>query len=472
MKAILFADRLGTELQPLTQKTCVALLPIAAKPLIEYTLDCLLTTNIQQVIIVISAHADLVEHCLGNGERWGMQFDYVLSRGQEEPMTVLTRLGDTLTDSEYLLIRGDLLRSFQLPEFLAQASLQPSSVIATINGNHAGVCLLHRQTFSTLHSPLSTIEEGLSTLAMKGNISFLDSLRNYHQANLDVAAERYANLVVPGQVYHDNLRVGRRSKVREGNMGLVGAYCQVHPQAFLLDKVVLCNEVVVDHHAILQNTVVLPNSYIGPGIELRNAIVWGNLLIRIDTGAIVQVIDNFLLANLPTETLSKPLSSLVNRGLGLLSFLLSLPLWPLAAVIAYFQNPDAPLRTVKLRGNLIWRDSLGIAHPQDFITHEWATNFILLRHLPKLLAVISGQLRMVGVSPETPAEAATRIAAWETVRDSAPVGLIGPSQLTIPANAPTEERLLAEAYYARTRHLGTDIVWLLRGMAACFKING
>lgn len=507
MKAILFADRNGEELQPLTTKTCVALLPMATKPLIEYTLDELLSAHLQEVIVVISAHAEDIEQRLGNGERWGMQLDYVLTRGQEEPATILSRLGAKLTDTEYLLIRGDILRGFKLRHFLKQASLENGTILAVINDHNAGVCLVRKQAspnpwqasnllrwnvpaFLKISSNFLvpktrtdyssatkagrtnnfavTIDHG-QLLPWEGNLSLLDSLQTYHQANIDVLAGHFPPLVVPGKQVNDSLRVGRRSTVREGNVGLIGAYCQIHSQAFLLDKVVVSNEVIIDRQAILQNTVVLPDTYVGEAVELRNAIVWGNLLIRVDTGAIVQVIDSFLLADLKTETISKQLAGLINRSLGLLTLLISLPLWPVAWLIAWLQNPQAPLRQVKLRGNLIWRDSMGIAHPKDFIALEWATNIILLRHLPKLLAVITGQLRMVGVSPELPEQAEARTAPWEKVRDDAPIGLIGPSQLTIPMEAPTEERLIAEAYYARTRHFGTDLMWLVRGIVACFS---
>ena len=69
------------------------MLPIATKPLIDYTLDTFLLTGINEIIVVISANAEYIEHHLGNGEHWGVQLNYVLSRGQEEPTTVLARLG-------------------------------------------------------------------------------------------------------------------------------------------------------------------------------------------------------------------------------------------------------------------------------------------------------------------------------------------------------------------------------------------
>jgi len=476
MKAILLADRQSKELQPLTKRTCVALLPIAAKPLIHYTLDSLVETNIREILIILSAHSELVKADLGNGERWGLQFDYFLSRGQEEPAKILGRLGAKLSDSQYLLVRADMLRALSLEDFLQAVREAPTSIVATVDKQNAGVSWLRKQTtdqpwldsnqlqWENLEQPVPVAKE------MVGKISRLQSFRAYHQANLEVAAGEFPNLVLPpGQTIHDQLRVGRRSLVPARNRGLVGAYSRVHPQAHLIEKVVLSDEVVVDRDTLLSSTIVLPGTYVGEGVELRNAIVWGNLLIRVDSGAIIQIIDKFLLADLKSESISSQVAGFINRSLGIFVGLFSLPLWPLAGIAAYWQNPQQPLRKIKLRGNLIWRDSMGIARPQEFIAWEWATDFTLLRHLPKLWAVITGQVRMVGVTPQAPPPIDLQTTDWEQLRNLAPVGLIGPSQLTVPPEAPPEEHLLVEAYYARTRHLGTDLLWLFRGFLSLFS---
>ena len=82
--------------------------------------------------------------------------------------------------------------------------------------------------------------------------------------------------------------------------------------------------------------------------------------------------------------------------------------------------------------------------------------------------MIAGHIRLVGVSPLTPAEAAAPVEEWERLRDEAPVGLIGPTVLDIPRDAPLEERRVAEALYARTRTTGGDLRLLLRGLGALF----
>jgi hypothetical protein len=143
-------------------------------------------------------------------------------------------------------------------------------------------------------------------------------------------------------------------------------------------------------------------------------------LIRVDTGAVLPVVETFLLADLREVTLSGTLAEPLNRLLGLLALALSLPLWPLALALALTTNVNALLREVKLRGNRLEFDEFGNRHRRVFVTWEWATAIPVLRHLPRLLAVVSGDLRLVGVEPLTPEQVDDRLEEWERVSDQAP----------------------------------------------------
>jgi lipopolysaccharide/colanic/teichoic acid biosynthesis glycosyltransferase len=96
----------------------------------------------------------------------------------------------------------------------------------------------------------------------------------------------------------------------------------------------------------------------------------------------------------------------------------------------------------------------------------------VLRNLPHLLAVVRGDLRLVGVAPLTPEQSATRTEDWQRVRDQAPVGLLGPTQLNLPEDAPLEERLLSDAFYAKAHSWKKDMKYLLRGFKMLFNADG
>ena len=68
LRAIVLADRSGAELAPLDQVACPALLEVAGKTVIEYTLEDLVESGFTEAVVVTSSVEAMREH-LRNGER-------------------------------------------------------------------------------------------------------------------------------------------------------------------------------------------------------------------------------------------------------------------------------------------------------------------------------------------------------------------------------------------------------------------
>lgn len=479
MKAVVFADRIGAGLAPLTEREPVALLPVAGRPLVVHTLEALVEAGVRELWLVVSTLAERIEARLGDGTREGVQLAYLPARPGDAPGEVLRRIRSQLSGPT-LVLRGDVLRTGSLEGFLAQAKLLGAPVVhGTVHDAPAGVVWLLDGAAATdalpgdpdVHGDWPT---GEASLELEGAaFSLLGSLPEYHRACLDAAGGRFPGLRVPGRELQPLVRVGPHGSVPLGTVRraplFAGPRCQVHSEATLEGDVVLESDVVVDAGATLRECVVLPDTYVGEHVLLERSLAWGDLLFHVDHGVAVRVHDAFLLARLSPASLRRRAASLLQQGAGLGLLLLSAPLWPAALLLSLLSDPTQPLRASRAEGNRFERGRDGRKRRRIFRRRWFVTSVPALRRLPDLLAVVSGDLALVGVPPSAPAEPeAGGVSGLAQLAARAPRGLFGPVH-TLDEGASADERLLVAAEFGAKHGLLADGRWLVRGVRALFR---
>src|SRR5271154_7352909 len=206
MKTVLFATRTVAELVPILDSSCMALVSIGCKPLIVHAVESLAMAGLTDVIVVVFSHAGgAVEEALGDGARWGMRLEYVLTTAGESQEGALERIRHRLGD-ECLLVHGEILRTPIITEFVERARLiEARSVVATIGGVEAGVRWIRGETnfqrdcLDAKGSPAPCGDKESRIEFPEACLSLLDSFVAFHRANLDILAGRFTGLIVPGR---------------------------------------------------------------------------------------------------------------------------------------------------------------------------------------------------------------------------------------------------------------------------------
>lgn len=100
--------------------------------------------------------------------------------------------------------------------------------------------------------------------------------------------------------------VNRRAQVaRDANLlgpCWIGADVFVGPRTTVGPGSIIEDGSYMDGGAEIAGSVVGPRTYVGAFTELRDSFAWGNRLLHLDTGSLIEVTDRFLLGTVPRET--------------------------------------------------------------------------------------------------------------------------------------------------------------------------
>lgn len=118
VRAMVMAAGAGTRLRPLTSLVPKPMVPVANRPVLEYTLENLRRHGIIEVILNLHSHPEMIRNHFGNGASLGMHLEYSL-----EPELMGTAGGVKkaewfLRDGRFLVMSGDGLTDVNLTEML------------------------------------------------------------------------------------------------------------------------------------------------------------------------------------------------------------------------------------------------------------------------------------------------------------------------------------------------------------------
>ncbi len=107
MKAVILAAGQGTRLRPVTLTMPKPLVPVANKPLIEYAIDVLRNAGLTDIGIVVNDLESSIVHQLGNGEKLGVNLDYVVQTEQKGLAHAIGLCRDFVAGGSFCVYLGD-----------------------------------------------------------------------------------------------------------------------------------------------------------------------------------------------------------------------------------------------------------------------------------------------------------------------------------------------------------------------------
>jgi NDP-sugar pyrophosphorylase family protein len=108
LKAMILAAGYGTRLRPLTDRVPKCLVCVAGKPVLEHTIEWLVSFGVADIIINVSHLADVVMDGVGDGRRWGVRISYSI---EDRPLGTAggVKKASWFFDGPFLVWYGDNL---------------------------------------------------------------------------------------------------------------------------------------------------------------------------------------------------------------------------------------------------------------------------------------------------------------------------------------------------------------------------
>ncbi len=131
VKAVILAGGKGTRMGDMTAATPKPLIKICDKAIIQYQLELLARSGIEEVTILSGYLGEQFEQAFGSGQQLGLKLDYQIESKAMGTAGALRCLADQI-DSDFLLFSGDIMMNFDVMRFVDWHRAHPESLCSVI----------------------------------------------------------------------------------------------------------------------------------------------------------------------------------------------------------------------------------------------------------------------------------------------------------------------------------------------------
>ncbi len=292
MRAIILAESSQCDLSPLTDHIPHALLPLTGKSILQHVLESLHRSAIRNVEVVSPTLHKELEAAVDTGPLLSMKLRFEsrmldLRHSPEHCLIIGLRdlvdidwssVFDTLGELEYHALIPIRLMAYGTPA----AMLIPPGFDGKVSCDWFDIH--HTEAIQLPISPEHLIETSSFAAYQKANFNLLQGKYKY----MTPAGRKFT----PGHLACPKASVNRKSL--QSKHGYFGSNSKVDKSARLCGTVILGDNVIIGKGARVSDSIIFDSTYIGANLDCHNAIINGNLMIRVDTGICLELDDPLL----------------------------------------------------------------------------------------------------------------------------------------------------------------------------------
>lgn len=481
LRTVLFATSSAPKDVPVISDFPAALLPYGCSTFVEHAIEQLAIHGVRHIDLVVGSRPEELRRLLGLGERWGVQLRWHLAKDSATPYGILRLMGlaeghRVLLGHADKLVDDCVLSSLiERNRVAAIASQQEGIGWAGWGSTTAGLLCTHSQ-----HSDES--EMGTFLCHRTADLLVLDAsefvcadsaaqlLKVQHLAMTRQALDR-----VPATWLHTDWGVhSPEAVIQPGAMidgpVLIGPGCFIAAGARIGPGTLLTRDVVISNGATIQNSLVLPHTYVGRGLELDDTVVNGRSVqhLRLGVRTTLPASDGLLLDLQSVDPaganwLSRGVAAFVCLALSPWLFIdtglrhaRGLPLRWCTRMVALGRNVDTG--EVRLQ-TLRCASSNGHGAGQ------------MLAHFGAWMDVAAGRRSWFGSRPRSQSEWYALGREWQLLLAGTPVGCLYAPAWSEGHGASLEARAVADVFYAVNPSITVKLSIIRSGIRDALSTN-
>ncbi len=361
MKGLVLAGGKGLNMYPLSQDYPKVLLRVAGRPVIDYVLEGLVSTGVDDLIVVVSDER-VEEHIV---RKWGMYASVIYQTGEGLEAAILSAAEYFRNLRYFVLAYGDIVapKAFYRLVLDTYVNVGENAVLSTapvVDVESYGVAAVEGSiVVDVFHEPRKLPKA--YSYALAGVYVLPSMLLNFLDNGLNLP-DSLASLVKEAKVFVAHwtgywVDIGYPWDIIAANcyvlgdlkQSLISSKAKVAPTAVIEGPVVIEENAVIDHNAVIKGP-----AYIGKG-----AFIGMNTFIRkytsIEEGAVVGAFSEVKRSSLQVEASAGSYSLIVDSVLGYKAVV-----EPRVTVLSKLPDEKRVLRELPLQGIIKKKRKLGV----------------------------------------------------------------------------------------------------------------
>ena len=343
MKAVILAAGEGRRLRPFTETMPKVMLPVANKPMLEYVIDAVKTSGINEIVLVVGYKKEVIMDYFKDYE--DINITYVIQEKQLGTAHALLQTKDMI-DGDFLVLSGDNIIDHRGIEKLLKEKSKYSMLIKEhVHPSKYGVVVVEKNILKEIvEKPSEEGEKFISTGIFKFPDSIFEKVEEITSQGVyeltdviqlvvdrgekirSIRSDFWMDIVYPWDLLIVNERmlhttktstsgviengvtmkgpisVGENTKIYAGSYisgpVVIGDGCEIGPNACIFPSTTIGNNAVIHPFSEIRNSVIMndvhigSNSFVSHSVIGRGSVIGGNFS-SIAGKATIEIEDEF-----------------------------------------------------------------------------------------------------------------------------------------------------------------------------------